>query len=74
MSHYFFSPSDRTARSDAAVLNGIFQEGKLGVVGIPVGGRDDEIATFVGEMKPLFPVHRSDTEVQMVRPDGRVHR
>ena len=51
------------------MFNRIFLEGKFGVVGIPVGGRDDEIATFVGQTKPLFPVRRSDTEVQMVRPD-----
>lgn len=66
--YYFFSPSDRTARSDVAVLNKIFLEGRLGVVGIPVGGRDHEIAAFVGQTKPLFPVRRSDTEVRLVNP------
>lgn len=66
--YYFFSPTDRTVPSDVAVLNKIFQEGKLGVVGIAVGGRDDEMAAFVGLTKPLFPVRRGDTEIQLIKP------
>ena len=42
--YYFFSPGDQTALKDVAVLNKIFQEGKLGVVGIPVRGKDEEIS------------------------------
>ena len=42
--YYFFSPGDQTALKDVAVLNKIFQEGRLGVVGIPVRGKDEEIA------------------------------
>src|SRR6266496_2325743 len=34
--YYFFSPGDQTVLPDVAVLNKIFQEGRLGVVGIPV--------------------------------------
>jgi hypothetical protein len=66
--YYFFSPSDRTAARDVQVLNKIFQEGRIGVVGIPVAGRDDEIVAFVRDAGPLFPVRRSDAEVQMIKP------
>jgi hypothetical protein len=66
--YYFFSPGDQTALKDVAVLNKIFQEGKLGVVGIPVRGKDEEIIQFLNEAKPLFPVRRSDAEVQMIKP------
>ena len=66
--YYFFSPVDQAALKDVAVLNRIFQEGKLGVVGIPVRGKDEEIIQFLNEAKPLFPVRRSDAEVRMVKP------
>ena len=66
--YYFFSPGDQTALKDVGVLNKIFQEGKLGVVGIPVRGKDEEIIQFLNETKPLFPVRRSDAEVRMIKP------
>jgi hypothetical protein len=51
------------------VLNRIYQEGRLGVVGIPVRAKDEEIVQFVNEAKPLFPVRRSDAEVRMIKPN-----
>ncbi len=66
--YYFFSPTDPSAAKDVTVLNKIFQEGKLGVVGIPVRGGDEEIIQFLNEAKPLFPVRRSDAEVKLVKP------
>ena len=66
--YYFFSPGDETALTDVAVLNQIFEEGRLGVVGIPVRGKDEEIVQFLNEAKPLFPVRRSDAEVRMIKP------
>ncbi len=50
------------------MLNKIFQEGRLGVVGIPVRGRDEEIVQFLNETKPLFPVRKSEAEVRMIKP------
>ena len=38
------------------------------MVGIPVRGKDEEIIQFLNEAKPLFPVRRSDAEVQMIKP------
>ena len=66
--YYFFSPDDQTALKDVQVLNTIFQEGRLGVVGIPVRGRDEEIVQFLSETKPLFPVRKSEAEVRMIKP------
>jgi hypothetical protein len=66
--YYVFSPDDETALTDVAVLNKIFEEGRLGVVGIPVRGKDEEIMQFLNEAKPLFPVRRSDAEVRMIKP------
>jgi hypothetical protein len=66
--YYFFSPGDQTLLPDVAVLNKIFQEGRLGVVGIPVRGKDEEIVQLLNEAKPLFPVRRSDAEVRMIKP------
>ena len=66
--YYFFSPADQTAAKDVAVLNKIWREGRLGVVGIPVGGKDEEIGNYVNEAKPLFPIRRSDAEVKLVKP------
>lgn len=66
--YYFFSPSDQSALKDVGVLNKIFQEGRFGVVGIPLRGKDEEIIQFLNEAKPLFPVRRSDTEVRMIKP------
>jgi hypothetical protein len=50
------------------VLNKIWREGRLGVVGIPVGGKDEEIGNYLNEAKPLFPIRRSDAEVKLVKP------
>jgi len=66
--YYFFSTGDQTALKDVGVLNKVFQEGRLGVVGIPVQGKDEEIIQFLNEAKPLFPVRRSDAEVRMIKP------
>ncbi len=66
--YYFFSPGDQTAMKDVRVLNKIFQEGRLGVVGIPVRGKDEEIIQFLNETIPLFPVRRSDAELKLVKP------
>lgn len=66
--YYFFSPFDPTAAKDVAVLNNIWREGRIGVVGIPVSGKDEEISKYVGDGKPLFPVRRSDAEVKLVKP------
>ena len=51
-----------------AVLNKIWREGRIGVVGIPVGGNDEEVGNYVDEAKPLFPIRRSDAEVKLVKP------
>jgi hypothetical protein len=66
--YYFFSPFDPTAAKDVAVLNNIWREGRIGVVGIPIDGKDEEIRKYVGEAKPLFPIRRSDAEVKLVKP------
>jgi hypothetical protein len=66
--YYFFSPSDPSPANDVAVLNKIWQKGRLGVVGIPVSGKDEEVANYVNEAKPLFPIRRSDAEVKLVKP------
>jgi hypothetical protein len=66
--YYFFSPFDPTAAKDVAVLNNIWREGRIGVVGIPVSGKDEEISKYVGDAKPLFPVRRSDAEIKLVKP------
>ena len=66
--YYFFSPGDESAAKDVAVLNKIWREGRLGVVGIPVGGKDEEVGNYVDEAKPLFPIRRSDAEVKLVKP------
>lgn len=65
--YYFFSPSDQSSAEDVRVLNKIWREGRLGVVGIPVTGKDDEVVGFVNETKPLFPIRRSDAEVKLVK-------
>lgn len=65
--YYFFSPGDESAVKDVAVLNKIWREGRLGVVGIPVRGKDEEIVNYVNESKPLFPIRRSDAEVKLVK-------
>jgi hypothetical protein len=66
--YYFFSPGDESAAKDVAVLNKIWRDGRLGVVGIPVRGKDDEIVNYVNETKPLFPIRRSESEVALVKP------
>jgi hypothetical protein len=66
--YYFFSPGDQSAPKDVAVLNKIWRAGRLGVVGIPVGGKDEEIGNYANEAKPLFPIRRSDAEVKLVKP------
>jgi hypothetical protein len=65
--YYFFSPGDQSAVKDVAVLNKIWREGRLGVVGIPAGGKYEDVVTFVNEAKPLFPIRRSDAEVRLVK-------
>jgi hypothetical protein len=37
------------------------------VVGIPAGGKYEDVVTFVNEAKPLFPIRRSDAEVRLVK-------
>jgi hypothetical protein len=66
--YYFFSPADQGVAKDVAVLNKIWREGRIGVVGIPVTGNDKEIARFVNEARLLFPVRKSDAEVYLVKP------
>jgi hypothetical protein len=66
--YYFFSPGDESAVKDVAVLNKIWREGRLGVVGIPVRGKEEEIVNYVNEAKPLFPIRRSDAEIKLVKP------
>jgi hypothetical protein len=66
--YYFFSPGDRSATRDVAVLNKIWSDGKIGVVGIRFRGNDEEVAGFVNETRPLFPIRSGDGEVQVVKP------
>jgi hypothetical protein len=66
--YYFFSPSDPSPANDVEVLNRIWREGRLGVVGIPVSGTDEEVAHYVNEAKPFFPIRRSDAEVKLLKP------
>jgi hypothetical protein len=66
--YYFFSLGDESVAKDVAVLNKIWREGRLGVVGIPVGGKYEDVVSFVNEAKPLFPIRRSDAEVKLVKP------
>jgi hypothetical protein len=66
--YYFFSPGDQSAVEDVRVLNKIWREGRIGVVGIRVRGNDEEVVKFVNEARPLFPIRRSDAEVKLVRP------
>jgi hypothetical protein len=66
--YYFFSPFDPTAAKDVAVLNNIWREGRIGVVGIPVNGKDEEIRTYASDAKPVFPIRRSDAEAILVKP------
>jgi hypothetical protein len=66
--YYFFSPFDPTAAKDVAVLNNIWREGRIGVVGIAVNGQDEEIRKYANDAKPLFPIRRSDAEVKLVKP------
>jgi len=66
--YYFFSPGDQSAAKDVAVLNKIWREGRVGVVGIPVRGNDEEVVEFVNEARPLFPIRKSEGEVRFVKP------
>jgi hypothetical protein len=66
--YYFFSPADRNSAKDVAVLNKIWREGRIGVVGIPVRGNEEEIAWFLNETRPVFPVRKSDAEAKLVKP------
>jgi hypothetical protein len=66
--YYFFSPNDRSAAKDVAVLNNIWREGRIGVVGISVSGKDEEISKYVGDAKPLFPIRQDDAEAKLVKP------
>jgi hypothetical protein len=66
--YYFFSPGDDSASKDVTTLNKIWREGRIGVIGIPIRGNDEELANFVNEAKPLFPIRRSDAEVKLIKP------
>jgi hypothetical protein len=66
--YYFFSPDDPATPTDVAVLNKIWSDGRIGVVGIPVRGNDEEVVNFVNEARPLFPIRRSEGEVRLVKP------
>ena len=66
--YYFFSPGDPSAARDVALLNNIWREGRIGVVGIRVRGNDEEVGKFMHEARPLFPIRSSDGEVQLVKP------
>ena len=66
--YYFFSPGDQSAAKDVAVLNKIWREGRIGVVGIPVRGNDEEVVKFVNEARPLFPIRKSEGDVRFVKP------
>ena len=66
--YYFFSPADQSAAKDVAVLNKIWREGRVGIVGIPVRGNDEEVVKFVNEARPLFPIRKSEGEVRFVKP------
>jgi len=66
--YYFFSPGDQSAAKDVAVLNKIWREGRVGVVGIPVRGNDEEVVKFVNEARPLFPIRKSEGDVRFVKP------
>jgi hypothetical protein len=66
--YYFFSPNDPSAATDVAVLNKIWRDGRIGIVGIRVRGSDEELVKFVNESRPLFPIRISDGEVRMVKP------
>jgi hypothetical protein len=52
--YYFFSPNDPSAATDVAVLNKIWRDGRIGIVGIRVRGSDEELVKFVNESRPLF--------------------
>jgi hypothetical protein len=52
--YYFFSPNDPSAATDVAVLNKIWIDGRIGIVGIRVRGIDEELVKFVYESRPLF--------------------
>jgi hypothetical protein len=65
--YYFFSPGDESPAKDVAVLNKIWREGRIGVVGIPVSANDEEIARFVNEARSLFPIRKGDGEVQQIK-------
>ncbi len=67
--YYFFSPNDLSAREDVKVLNKVFEEEQLGVVGIPVRARDEEVMRFVRLTKPVFPVRKGEEEVKLIRPE-----
>jgi hypothetical protein len=66
--YYFFSPGDDSASKDVTTLNKIWREGRIGVIGIPIRGNDEELANFVNDAKPLFPIRSSDAEIKLVKP------
>ena len=53
--YYFFSPSDESVAKDVAVLNKIWREGRLGVVGIPVGGKYEDVG-WARLLKRVFDI------------------
>ncbi len=66
--YYFFSPDDVSAKEDVRVLNKVWQEEQIGVVGIPVKARDEEVLRFVRLNQPLFPVRKGEEEARLVGP------
>ena len=66
--YYFFSPNDPVAREDVKVLNKVWQEEQVGVVGIPVKARDEEVLRFVRLSQPLFPIRKGEEEARLIGP------
>lgn len=66
--YYFFSPGDPSAREDVRVLNKVFREEQLGIVGIAVKGKDEEIMRHAKVTNPLFPVRKGEEEVKLIGP------
>ncbi|MBI2358137.1 MAG: hypothetical protein HYV04_04400 [Deltaproteobacteria bacterium] len=66
--YYFFSSDDVSAREDVRLLNRVWQEEQIGVVGIPVKARDEEVMRFVRLNQPLFPVRKGDEEIRLIGP------
>jgi len=66
--YYFFSLEDPSTREDVKVLNKVFREEQVGVVGIPVKGRSEDLMRFIKLSNPLFPVRKGEEEVKLIGP------